>query len=1762
MVEETERPAGTDAAQAHDDSPRAELAALVSGLPRRADAAHALAQARAGAAVGERVRALGADDLAAIDDDTLLRAGAVLLAHGDGDVAARCFAALEGRESAAGLARLGLAWVSWAAGQAEAAAEGLRAAAELDPAVALVPAGTKLRAVRARAGAIAVLSAEDDEGEHDVERVVLPRPLLADERSTLAKSAERIATLTHPAVAGYGALALEPNGARLRREPVPGKPLSASLDQPRSLEEALEIVSPLAEGLFQAHALGLVHGTIHPALVTLSPAGAVLRGLGLRTRERPAPGDVAGGLVAPERQDGLEGDAKADVYSLAALLYQLITGQRPVGAVRASRFELDPRLDELFADALHPDPNARLESVLELRDRAQRIATTPGQVSEVATAPSQPIVIPTEADDLDGWARILDRKPGHREALDAIARLEADARKAERWDQVAEVLALRSKLAQVQSERVALRRELVMTYETKLGAPASAFKELQALIEEVPVAEQIALVAELRRVAEITGQWGPLADSLEIVAQRAPDVVEQARLFTGLGRVYAERLGASDRALAAYEKAIGLEANVANLSAAAPLYRKAGKLAELVATLLNLADHQAGEAKAQTLREAANVLHDELGDVEGAFATLRAALEEEPGHAGALATAETFARELEDWDSLVDLLDKRAAASLDDKVIREARTEAAALAADKLDDPARAVALLEQILARDSKHEPTMRRRVELLRKLVETDPGRRPALVQALGALAERVERPADQAALWTEQATLLEAEPGGKADAARARERVLDALDLEHAVAQQAAEALERWYRRESQTDALLALLRRVGHDKHAQDETRAEAWAKVYELHSSSRPGGAGPQANEAAVMEALEALVALQPDHHAWRDALLERYLARGEHDKAGPLIRQQVSDGDIDPKRKAALLWRGGKLREQLGKAEGAVEALEEAVSLDPSLHDAWLALRDLYRQREQPLKAIDAQVSAGRAHPSRAEKVTLLFDAAKTFLDVLGQPDKGLVLLEELVAIDPDHREATGMLVQRLVADGDLVRAWPVAQTWVSQVRAQAQGDKPLNVRALSIAGRCAVAAEEPERAREYLEKVRQLDATNLDVLRLLGEMDMEAGRFEEALKSYQSVVLGAGDKLPPPELSQVYLKMAQARLGMKERPKAIQLVERALDIDPEQRAAVEKLVELAEGPAEKVKAKQRLLEMLARREAKLTAPDQRDDQAAAQAERIALLQEIAQIQAKELNAPADAARTLEAILDMGPTDSAVLHGLMDAFTQAGRWRDVTRVIELLAAQQTQAAMRAKYLYAGAAILRDHLADSDGYGQWIGRVLEADPGHAKANKGYVEHLRKKGAFKDLAKHLRNQLKALPKDATNDDRVGLFVALAEVYEQNLGDPKTALAAYEQAVRFTPPEREDAPETKQRRTKVMELALSLGDDELDKAVVQGHALVANDPSDFATYHRLVELYQRRKQTDAATTIARTLAFLKQATEAEQVLVGTVAEEEAQIKAVVTPELWRKALFHPQQDPRLTEIFSIVWPIVAAREGHTHAHHSVTREERAKVSLKSTDNLARYLGYAAGVFDVPAPDYFPRPKEAGGLRIDALCEGEGDSRKVYPTIIAGRDTLREDSEVGLKFRAAAAISRVRAGHILASVLPTATSLRHVFFGAAHLAGIEIPPDSATEAERLTKHLKRFMSPSQVDQLGVHARKVLDKGEPDLKGWVQGVAYTASRAGFVLCDSIDAAARVLTQQGDEGMAVPFKDRIRDLMAYSCSATYLKLRKDLGLAR
>lgn len=1758
----------TQKAEAEDDAAevaraRVDLVRLLDGVDARADLGEASALVRAADRVQALLERVG---LRRLPVAVRLQAGSVLLAHGRVEAARKCFESAAAADDTAhgGVIPLDLAWALLAEGDASAAAAELRKVGERWPALGLLPPGASLRRVVSRHGARVVLACTIADGtEVDLEVTTLPRALGSSERRAFDNAARGLADLEAEAVAGIRSGRVWGRRLVVERTPISGTTLADKLARSgrMSLDATMDVVRPLTEALAAVHDAGLVHGSIAASQVVLDDDGRPrLRGFGPASAlgQYVSPRDVAEGVVAPEVLGGAEAGAKADAYAVAALAYRCLAGVSAVVGAGPSAFaeDLDPRVDAALARAMHPDPSQRA-TVRELEDALVDVVRSPVARAVAEPIPSGQLTVPEDKDDLEAWSWVLDRKPAHAEARANIDRIEKEARDAAQWDRVAEALTVKAQHAQVQQDRVSFLRELAEVFENHLGAPANAFSTMQALIEEVPVPRQIELAAELERLAEVTGKWGPLADSLMIVAERVSETEPQARMYETLGSVFAERLGATDRAIAAYGKAIEVAPSEHNLASIVPLHRKAGQHAELATALLSLAEHQEGDAKTESLAAAAGVLQDDLGDIEGAFATLRALLEHAPDHADALERAETLARSLEDWDALVHLLARRADAVLDAKETSELRHEAAQIAVEHLHAPDKAIEQYEQLLEDDRGDRRAADALVGLLRKAVENDPAQRAGLIDALTILVDLVDTPDERVALLAESAALLDQESDGKEAAADRRERILEEVPLDRPAALDAAAALERWYRRAENDDALLRLLQRIGSTDDLSEDARVEAWTKVLQLRD------AGPLEDAEGALAALEALTKLRPDDKKLRDDLLQRYLAKEDFEKAGPLIRAQVFDEE-DTRRKAALLLKGGLLRQEIGKTEGAVEALEEAVSLDPQLWEAWMALRDLYVERQQPLKSIEAQVAAAKAHPQRGERVRLMFEAARTYSEDLDKPDRALDLLEGIVEIDPDHREATGLLVERLISAGDLRRAWPIAQTYVMQVRSQAADDKALNLRALSIAGRCALAVDEKDRAREYLEKAKSFDATNLDVLQLLADLDMDAGRFSDALRNYQSVVLGVGSKMPPAELSRLYVKMADARIGMGEKPKAVQMAERALEIDPDDEAAIDKLIELAPdvgGAAAMVKAKLRLQELLARREARLE-----DEPAAAmeiREQRAKLLRSISKLQIEELSAPIDAVRTLESLLELQPDDVGVLHQMLDVLTGAERWRDATGVLERLAGAQSDARIKAKYLYAGGAILREHLRDIDAALAWMRRVLEADPTNDKAFNAAAEMLEAAKSYKDLARLYRARLKSLPPQTDAKLRVDLFNRLGEIYESHLGDHKTAIAAYNQAIALAPPDMQEDPVLRERRSRVMRMAVQLGDDEIDKAIVAGHAMIVSDPTDFETYHRLVELYLRRGSKDRARALSRTLVFLKQADEAEEELARETGGSGSVARGKMGREIWRKHVYHPQENRRVSDILTLVWPIVAAREGHTAAHHSLSAGDKVELSLQSPDGLARFFAYACQVLDVAAPDYY-RGSEPGGVSIDALCIGEGGSRKVHPTLIAGKAATSETSESVIKFRAGRAIARARPEHLLTAVLPSHTTLRNALYGAvaASVPGAMLPGDVATEARKYAELYKKYLQPAVLEQLGVLGAKLTAKGDVDMRKWAQGATFTVTRAGFILCDNLDVAAKVLTQEGDAGFAVPYKERIRDLISYSVSDPYLRVRKELGFGR
>jgi formylglycine-generating enzyme required for sulfatase activity/tRNA A-37 threonylcarbamoyl transferase component Bud32 len=218
-------------------------------------------------------------------------------------------------------------------------------------------------------------------------------------RARFLREAAAVATLEHDhIVAVYDAG--EQNGAPFLVMPLlKGEPLEARLKRqnkrPLPLREALRVAAEMAEGLAAAHEKGLIHRDVKPANVWLEAGTgrAKLLDFGLaRLAEDDSAVTKTGAVLgtpaymAPEQAAGRKKgiDARADLFSLGAVLYEMLTGRRAfpgedwmeVLAARATRALPAPRR----VNAAVPEEVSRLVMRLLEKDAARR----PASAREVA----------------------------------------------------------------------------------------------------------------------------------------------------------------------------------------------------------------------------------------------------------------------------------------------------------------------------------------------------------------------------------------------------------------------------------------------------------------------------------------------------------------------------------------------------------------------------------------------------------------------------------------------------------------------------------------------------------------------------------------------------------------------------------------------------------------------------------------------------------------------------------------------------------------------------------------------------------------------------------------------------------------------------------------------------------------------------------------------------------------------------------------------------------------------------------------------------------------------------------------------------------------------------------------------------------------------------------------------------------------------------------------------------------------------------------
>jgi serine/threonine protein kinase len=219
---------------------------------------------------------------------------------------------------------------------------------------------------------------------------VLNEQLSRDPRAVkrFRREAQAAAGLSHPGIVAVFDTGSDGDVQYIVMEYVIGKTLADILREegPLPPEHAAALASAVAASLAHAHAKGIVHRDIKPANIMRTPSGEVkvmdfgiARAASLDTLTQTATIMGTASYLAPEQAQGDPVDARTDVYSLGAVLYEMLIGRPPfiadspvavvykhVGEDPVPPSRVDPRvgpdMDSVVLTAMAKDPAARYQT--------------------------------------------------------------------------------------------------------------------------------------------------------------------------------------------------------------------------------------------------------------------------------------------------------------------------------------------------------------------------------------------------------------------------------------------------------------------------------------------------------------------------------------------------------------------------------------------------------------------------------------------------------------------------------------------------------------------------------------------------------------------------------------------------------------------------------------------------------------------------------------------------------------------------------------------------------------------------------------------------------------------------------------------------------------------------------------------------------------------------------------------------------------------------------------------------------------------------------------------------------------------------------------------------------------------------------------------------------------------------------------------------------------------------------------------------------
>jgi eukaryotic-like serine/threonine-protein kinase len=270
-----------------------------------------------------------------------------------------------------------------------------------------------------------VYRARDIRLERTVAVKILPAQFSSDpvRKQRFEREAKAISNLNHPNICVLHDVGHQNGIDYLVMECVEGETLAKRLEEgPLPIEQVFKFGAQIADAVDKAHRRGVVHRDLKPSNIMLTSTGAKLLDFGLARPTSPLAGVATltalptspvteeGTIVgtyqymSPEQVEGKELDARSDIFSLGAVLYEMVTGKRAFEgksqlSVASAILEKEPvpistatplsplALDHAVKKCLEKLPDDRWQSASDLASELKWIAETGSLAEEAVSLP-------------------------------------------------------------------------------------------------------------------------------------------------------------------------------------------------------------------------------------------------------------------------------------------------------------------------------------------------------------------------------------------------------------------------------------------------------------------------------------------------------------------------------------------------------------------------------------------------------------------------------------------------------------------------------------------------------------------------------------------------------------------------------------------------------------------------------------------------------------------------------------------------------------------------------------------------------------------------------------------------------------------------------------------------------------------------------------------------------------------------------------------------------------------------------------------------------------------------------------------------------------------------------------------------------------------------------------------------------------------------------------------------------------------------------